>query len=233
MHGIQYVCQTWNNHDLTALSLFRKFMVATTQLKYFSKNKNWRQHCSSKDYCGGLRQQALMIISISLKYLTLCGYLKQSWINTTSPKYNSCNRKIIRILSWCSEAVSQTCSVKEVFLEIHKIHRKKPVPESLKKRSWHRCFPVNFVKFLRTSFLKEHLRWLLLDVAMLLPWHSPPTQNYQFLSVLILWIIREYWNITIKIMHFGVICSFVVNVFLSWVGGWVDLYVQRYVTVHY
>ena len=103
----------------------------------------------------------------------------------------------------------------------------------LKKRSWHRCFPVNFVKFLRTSFLKEHLRWLLLDVAMLLPWHSPPTQNYQFLSVLILWIIREYWNITIKIMHFGVICSFVVNVFLSWVGGWVDLYVQRYVTVHY
>ena len=26
----------------------------------------------------------------------------------------------------------------------------------------HRCFPVNFVKFLRTPFLTEHLRWLLL-----------------------------------------------------------------------
>ena len=32
----------------------------------------------------------------------------------------------------------------------------------LKKRLWHRCFPVNFVKFLRTPFLTEHLRWMLL-----------------------------------------------------------------------
>ena len=34
-------------------------------------------------------------------------------------------------------------------------------PTLLKKRLWHRCFPVNFVKFLRT-LLTEHLRWLLL-----------------------------------------------------------------------
>ena len=27
----------------------------------------------------------------------------------------------------------------------------------LKKRLWHRCFPVNFVKFPRTPFLTEHL----------------------------------------------------------------------------
>ena len=33
----------------------------------------------------------------------------------------------------------------------------------LKKRLWHRCFPVNFAKFLRTSFFIEHLRWLLLN----------------------------------------------------------------------
>ena len=32
----------------------------------------------------------------------------------------------------------------------------------LKKRLWHRCFPVNFVKFLRTPFYIEHLWWLLL-----------------------------------------------------------------------
>ena len=32
----------------------------------------------------------------------------------------------------------------------------------LKKRLWHRCFPVNFAKFQRTTFLIEHLRWLLL-----------------------------------------------------------------------
>ena len=27
---------------------------------------------------------------------------------------------------------------------------------------WHRCFPVNFAKFLRTPFFTEHLRWQLL-----------------------------------------------------------------------
>ena len=32
----------------------------------------------------------------------------------------------------------------------------------LKKRLWHRCFPVNFVELFRTTFLKEYLRWLLL-----------------------------------------------------------------------
>ena len=32
----------------------------------------------------------------------------------------------------------------------------------LKKRLWHKCFPVNFAKFLRTPFLIEHSRWLLL-----------------------------------------------------------------------
>ena len=34
----------------------------------------------------------------------------------------------------------------------------------LKKRLWYRCFSVNFAKFLRTSFLTEHLRWLLLEL---------------------------------------------------------------------
>ena len=32
----------------------------------------------------------------------------------------------------------------------------------LKKRFWHRCFPMIFAKFLRTLFLTEHLWWLLL-----------------------------------------------------------------------
>ena len=37
----------------------------------------------------------------------------------------------------------------------------------LKKRLWHRCFPVNFVKFLRTPFLTEHPWWLLLKCYQL------------------------------------------------------------------
>ena len=31
---------------------------------------------------------------------------------------------------------------------------------------WHRCFPVNFEKFLRAHFFIEHLRWLLLNKKM-------------------------------------------------------------------
>ena len=34
----------------------------------------------------------------------------------------------------------------------------------LKKSLWHRFFPVNFSKFLRTHFFTEHLRWLLLKI---------------------------------------------------------------------
>ena len=45
------------------------------------------------------------------------------------------------IIKPASEAVAQSCSVKKVFLEISKIHRKK---ETLAQ-----VFPVNFAKFLR------------------------------------------------------------------------------------
>ena len=38
----------------------------------------------------------------------------------------------------------------------------------LKKRLWHRCFPVNFVKFLRTPLFTEHLWWLLLNKSKLI-----------------------------------------------------------------
>ena len=65
---------------------------------------------------------------------------------------------------------------KGVLTNFTKIHRKTPVPESLfnevaglrsatllKKRLWHRCFPVNFAKFLRTPFIIEHVWWLFLN----------------------------------------------------------------------
>ena len=52
--------------------------------------------------------------------------------------------------------------------KFRKIHKKTPLPESLfnkvsglrpatvlKKRLWHRCFPVNFAKFLKTPFFTE------------------------------------------------------------------------------
>ena len=35
-----------------------------------------------------------------------------------------------------------------------------------KRRFRHSCFPVTFVKFLRTLYFKEHLRWMLLNVGV-------------------------------------------------------------------
>ena len=56
-----------------------------------------------------------------------------------------------------------------LFSKSDQIHRKlrvwshllKRPATLLKKRLWHRRFPVNFVKFLRTPNFIEHLRWLL------------------------------------------------------------------------
>ena len=47
----------------------------------------------------------------------------------------------------------------------HNLYEQKQSPQAcnfIKKRLWHRCFPVNFAKFPRTPFFTEHLRWLLL-----------------------------------------------------------------------
>ena len=49
------------------------------------------------------------------------------------------------------EAVILRCSVKKMFLKI-----------SQHSQESSRCFPVNFVKFLRTIFFIEYLWWLLL-----------------------------------------------------------------------
>ena len=73
-----------------------------------------------------------------------------------------------------SEAVIQRCYVKKVFLEISQTSQEntcarvsflikwQAAPATLlKNRPWHRCFSVNFAKFLRTPFFTEHLWWLL------------------------------------------------------------------------
>ena len=57
----------------------------------------------------------------------------------------------------------------------------------LKKRLWHRCFPVNLVKFLRQPFSIKHLWWLLLDTRSqglskrkLCQYYENPTSIYLF-----------------------------------------------------
>ena len=67
-----------------------------------------------------------------------------------------------------SKSGGKSCSVKKVLLEISQNSQENTcVWDSfyailLKKSLWHRCFLVNFEKFLMTPLLTEHLRWLLL-----------------------------------------------------------------------
>ena len=69
------------------------------------------------------------------------------------------------IFLYLSISSHRRCSVRKgVIRNFARIHRKTPVPEPLlKKRLWHRCFPVNFAKFLRAPVSTEQLRWLLLN----------------------------------------------------------------------
>ena len=64
------------------------------------------------------------------------------------------------------EEVIRRCSVKNMLLKISQNSQENTCVRVyfLKKRLFHGCFPVNFVKFLRTPFCTEHLRWLLLYI---------------------------------------------------------------------
>ena len=58
-----------------------------------------------------------------------------------------------------------------------------------KKRLWHWCFSVNFTKFLRPPFFKEHFRWLFLMLENLAPafiWHKQFSYS-GYINNLILW----------------------------------------------
>ena len=64
------------------------------------------------------------------------------------------------------------CSVKKLLLEISQNSQENACARVsflislLKRRLWHLFFPVNFARFLRTTFFTEHLGWLLLGVEI-------------------------------------------------------------------
>ena len=71
-----------------------------------------------------------------------------------------------------SKAVVQRCYTKNMFLKISQNSQENTrarVSFLTKLLAWGlfslKCFPANFAKFLRTPFLTEHLRWLLLAVS--------------------------------------------------------------------
>ena len=66
----------------------------------------------------------------------------------------------------------------------------------LKKRLWHRCFPVNFAKFLRTSFIIDHLWWLLLSLYINC-WITSRQENFNEDSIACS-VKHQLWNLRVK-----------------------------------
>ena len=75
--------------------------------------------------------------------------------------------------------LKNTCKIKCLFIFICAVHQCGAT--LFKKTLWHRCFPVNFVKFPRTPFLTEHFQWLSLSIRSFKMqidfcfWHSTKT----------------------------------------------------------
>ena len=78
-----------------------------------------------------------------------------------------------------TETATRGVLCKKVFLEVSKNSQENTCARAsfnknylktlLKKRLWHRCFPVNFVKFLRTPFLQNTSGRLLLKICLVCP----------------------------------------------------------------
>ena len=105
--------------------------------------------------------------------------LKQIFIERNKFKETDKNPTLIQLLTLHGSS-HQRCSVRKGVLRNSAKFTEKQLCQSLffnkvaglrpatlsKKRLWHRCFPVNFAEFLRTPFLTEHLRWLLLNTTI-------------------------------------------------------------------
>ena len=59
----------------------------------------------------------------------------------------------------------------------------------LKKRLWHRCFPVNFAKFLRTPFVQSTSGWLLLVFILLRLGKTSKKQDCKLITLPLLLIV--------------------------------------------
>ena len=84
----------------------------------------------------------------------------------------------------------------------------------LKKRLWHRCFTVSFAKFLRTSFLTEHHRWLLLafhSESTFYSFRTSCSKQAQYLKF------KSNFSLLQFTIKSRVTCQSNLNMFLSWI----------------
>ena len=128
------------------------------------------------DIIAGCRSATLLNIFYFRKHLLKYLFLKRySWIF-----FCKINRKTLAMASLFSRVACkltkertplQVFSIAGVFCFLQVFKCVKPAT-LLKWRLWHRCFPVNFVKFPRTSFLQNTSRPLLLFIWSEVYWKS-------------------------------------------------------------
>ena len=139
--------------------------------KWNLKFQNW-----SKSLCLGVSEPTKRLAAQST------AYMDDFFPTNDFSLLESCQLYLIakyKASNFCKiEAVIQRCSVKKEFLKILQNSLENfcgrvsfLIKLQLKKRFWHRCFPVNISKFLRTSFFIEHLQWLPLIKLELSLWN--------------------------------------------------------------
>ena len=125
-------------------------------IKYYILNSNGRLEHSSysiSSNCQKICSRTGSEGKISENEFSNATYGLNTVLTTKQSKNDLLKKRWLEIHSLSSEAVVRSCTVKNVFLKIS---------QNSQDNTWHRCFPVNFAKFLRRPFFTERLLWLLL-----------------------------------------------------------------------
>ena len=106
-------------------------------------------------FCGFLMFSFMSLLFLEIVFLEFFSVIKSLLFPLNCVRRNHSKRYSFDKIFW----------KKLDFFYVYRSSRPEVVPDDcnfIKMRLWHRCFPVNFAKLLRISFLTEHLRWLIL-----------------------------------------------------------------------
>ena len=132
-------------------------------ISYFKGNYFQEQHRSSHRRCSVIKDVLRNFAKFTAKHLCQSLFFNKVagvWFTARS-SHRRCSGK------------------KKVFLKEPK------ACNFIKKRLWHRRFPVNFAKFLRTPLLQNTSRWLLLHADKILQSTTKWSFSYLEISVII------------------------------------------------
>ena len=139
------------NKDAMQQSIItNKWKITMFFLEYFC----WKDVLNLRSCLSNLHFIQNFISKILIQELNLATY----WISSRSSRPEVfCQKGVLQNFSkFTGKYLCQT-------LFFNKVTGLRPATV-LKKRLWHRCFPLNFEKILRTLFFVEHLRRRLLKV---------------------------------------------------------------------